>query len=138
MGIKQYRVGADFENEFASLLAQYGFWATILPKQKDGSQPFDVQAQKYGKAYNFDCKTVNTVMFPLSRIEDNQERSFSRLERCGCHHNYFAIKNEQGIYICNARTLIDIKNHGEVKISPRMYGVTLETWISRLGGWKNE
>ena len=132
MGIKQYRLGTDFENEFASLLAQYGFWATILPKQKDGSQPFDVQAQKYGKAYNFDCKTVNTVLFPLNRIEDNQERSFNRLEKCGCHHNYFAIKSERGIYICEAKTLIQLKKYDEKKANPQHYGVTLETWISRL------
>lgn len=130
MGLIQYRKGTNFEQEFAKLLSHYGFWATILPKQRDGSQPFDVQAQKYGKAYNFDCKTLATLLFPLSRIEENQEKSFNKLELCGCHNNYFAIKTKEGkIHICEASTLIAFKQAGDKSISPSHMGCTLEEWI---------
>ena len=132
MGLKQFRKGTDFEQEFANLLSQYGFWATILPKQRDGSQPFDVQAQKYGKAYNFDCKTLEKLLFPLSRIEENQEKAFSKLESCGCHNNYFAIKDKIGtIYICEAHNLIVFKQSGDKSISPSQWGCTLEEWIKQ-------
>lgn len=132
MGIIQYRKGSKFEQEFAQLLSQYGFWATILPKQRDGSQPFDVQAQKYGKAYNFDCKTLERLMFPLNRIEENQEKAFSKLELCGCHNNYFAIKTKEGaIYIVEANVLIAFKQAGDKNVSPMQYGVTLEEWIEQ-------
>lgn len=132
MGIKQFRKGADFEQEFANLLNQYGFWALVIPKAKDGSQPFDIVAQKNGKAYNFDCKTLETVLFPLSRIEENQEKSFSKLEKCRCHNNYFAIKTkENAIYICEANVLIALKQAGNKSIGPMQVGCTLEEWINQ-------
>lgn len=133
MGIIQYKKGTGFEQEFANVLSKYGFWATILPKQRDGSQPFDVQAQKYGKAYNFDCKTLEKLLFPLNRIEENQEKSFLKLEKCGCHNNYFAIKTKEGaIHICEASTLIAFKQAGDKSISPSQIGTVLEKWISSL------
>ena len=132
MGIKQFRKGTDFEQEFANLLSQHGYWALVIPKAKDGSQPFDIVAQKHGKAYNFDCKTLGTNLFPLSRIEENQEKAFEKLALCGCHKNYFAIKVKTGqIYVCDASILIDFKQAGDKGISPRDLGLTLEEWIER-------
>ena len=130
MGLKQFKKGSDFEQEFANLLSQYGFWATVLPKQRDGSQPFDVIAQKYGRAYNFDCKTVESKRFMLRRIEENQEKAFTKLAKCGCHSNYFAFKRNNGsIWITDAYYCISEKQAGLKSIEPGM--ITLEEWIER-------
>lgn len=123
--------GSSFEEEFANLLSQYGFWAHIVaPNPKDGSQPFDVIAQKYGKAYNFDCKTVEGKNFPLRRIEENQEKAFIKLASCGNHNNYIAFKrSNRSIWITDAYYCISEKQSGVKSVEPGM--ITIEEWIER-------
>lgn len=123
--------GSNFEEEFAELLSKNGFWAHVIaPNPKDGSQPFDVQAQKYGKAYNFDCKTVNGYRFLLRRIEENQEKAFTKLASCGNHNNYFAFKRSDGsIWITDAYFCISEKQAGLKSVEPGI--VTVEEWIER-------
>lgn len=133
MGILQYKKGTGFEQEFAELLDGYGYYTVLLPKKADGSQPFDLIAEKNNKVYNFDCKTLSRLLFPLSRIEENQERAFLKAESRGNHNNYFAIKTKEGaIHICDASTLIAFKQAGDKSISPSQIGVVLEDWISNL------
>lgn len=123
--------GSTFEEEFANLLSQYGFWAHVVaPNPKDGSQPFDVIAQKYGRAYNFDCKTVAGYKFLLRRIEENQEKAFTRLASCGNHSNYFVFKRSDGsIWLTDAYYCISEKQAGLKSVEPGI--VTLEEWIDR-------
>lgn len=132
MGLKQFVKGQKFEQEFAEILSKNGFHVVILPKQRDGSQPFDIIAQKNNKAYNFDCKTLAKNLFPLSRVEDNQERAFNKLEKCGTYNNYFAIKDKYDrIYICEARVLIVLKKAGDNAIIPIECGTLLSEWLEQ-------
>lgn len=123
--------GSKFEEEFAELLGKNGFWAHVIaPNPKDGSQPFDVQAQKHGKAYNFDCKTVAGQKFLLRRIEENQEKAFTKLASCGSHNNYFVFKRQDGsIWLTDAYYCISEKQAGIKSIEPGM--ITVEEWIER-------
>ena len=130
MGILQQKKGSAWENEFAQILSRNGFWATVLPKQRDGSQPMDVVAGKQGKIYNFDCKTVKGNTFPLSRIEENQEKAFERLSQCSCNANYFAIKCDDGsMWLYDAEVLIAQKNAGIKSIDVRKEGTPLLSWV---------
>lgn len=133
MGIIQYKKGTQFEQEFAKILSSNGFWACVIPKARDGSQPFDVIAEINCKAYNFDCKTLKGYKFPLSRVEENQERAFRKLERCGCDNNYFAVKCDSGeVYIVPAVTMIMFKAAGDKYINVKE-GILLEDFIINLG-----
>lgn len=132
MGMMQYKKGSNFEQEFSKILAKNGFWACVIPKARDGSQPFDVISERHGKAYNFDCKTLKGYKFPLSRVEENQKRAFSKLERCGCDNNYFAIKCDSGeIYVIPAYTMIMLKESGDKYIDVKE-GTLLEDFLFRV------
>ena len=75
---KQNVEGKATEKFVAKTMKKHGYWATILPKKHDGSQPCDVVAIKKNKAYLIDAKHVREeeVSFPFDRIEPNQEYSF--------------------------------------------------------------
>ena len=129
MGILQQKKGSEWENEFAQILSRNGFWATVLPKQRDGSQPFDVVASKNGKMLAFDCKTVKGYNYQLNRIEENQEKAFIKLEQCGSYANYFAIKCDDGLMVLlDANILISYKSSGIKSIDIRKEGVPLLSW----------
>lgn len=121
--------GSKFEEEFASMLSEIGFWAHVVaPNPKDGSQPFDVMAGKNERLYAFDCKTVEGNTFPLSRIEENQEKAFQKLHKCGCYKTYFVFKNKDDIYICEANALISLKRSGHKSITVADT-TTIEEWV---------
>lgn len=129
MGLLQQKKGSAWENEFAQILSRNGFWATVLPKQRDGSQPMDVVAGKQGKIYNFDCKTIKGSTFPLSRIEENQVKAFEKLSQCSCYANYFVIKCDDGtMWMHDAEVLIAHKNAGIKSINPKE-GIPLLNWV---------
>lgn len=130
MGILQQKKGSAWENEFAEILSRNGFWATVLPKQRDGSQPCDVVAGKNGTIYNFDCKTLKKGNFPLGRVEENQVRAFEKLMTCGCRNNYLAVKLDNGqMYLLDAWIAIDLKHSGIQAIDVREYGTPLVNWV---------
>ena len=94
------RIGNNFEKEFAKILADEGFWVTLLtPKTYIGSQPADLIAVKNDKAILIDCKTCNNYLFPLSRIEQNQIEASRKFFECGNTKYYIAIKYNKDIYL---------------------------------------
>lgn len=110
--------GNKFEEEFSNMLSENGFWAHVVaPNPRDGSQPFDVMAGKNERIYTFDCKTVDGNTFPLSRIEENQEKAFQKLYQCGCYKNYFVFRTKDATYIREASTLVSLKRSGYKSIS---------------------
>lgn len=127
--VSNKKKGSKFEEEFTELLSQNGFWAHVIaPNVKDGSQPFDIIAQKYGRSYNFDCKTVDGATFPLSRIEENQEKAFERLLYCGNTENYFVFNRADGtIWLENAQYCIMEKRMGTKSIPPGV--ISFERWV---------
>lgn len=120
--------GSNFEEELASILARHGFWAHVVaPNPKDGSQPFDVIAAKNNRVYNFDCKTLDVAKFPLRRIEENQEKAFTKLMDCGCDRNFFAFKRADGtIWLTDAWYCIAEKRAGVKSVDPGVCDI--ETW----------
>ena len=99
------RIGTDFEKEYAEILRKKGYWVTFLsPKQHIGSQPCDLIAIKDNRPILIDCKTCNTHLFPISRIEENQRQAFKKYTECGNTKFMLAIKYNKKIYE------IDMKN----------------------------
>lgn len=104
--VSNKKIGNDFEKELAEILANRGYWVTMLtPKTHIGSQPADLIAVKNNKAILIDCKTCNNYLFPLSRIEQNQIEASKKFFKCGNTEYYIAIKYEEDIYIIPINTI---------------------------------
>lgn len=102
-------LGNNFEKEYAKILSDKGYWVTFLtPKQNIGSQPCDLIAIKDDKPILIDCKTCNTHLFPIKRIEENQRQAFKRYSKCGNTKFILAIKYDNKIYEINIKD-IDFK-----------------------------
>lgn len=100
------KLGNDFEKEFAKILADEGWWVTLLtPKTHIGSQPADLIAVKDNRAILVDCKTCNSYLFPLSRIEQNQIEASKKYFKCGNTEYYIAIKYKEDIYVISIDTI---------------------------------
>ena len=98
--------GNNFEKEYAEQLKNKGFWVTFLtPKNYVGSQPADLIAVKNNEAILIDCKTCNTDLFPLSRVEENQRQAFKRYSKCENTNYLLAIKYNNEIYEINMKDI---------------------------------
>ena len=100
------KLGNDFEKEFAKILADEGWWVTLLtPKTHIGSQPADLIAVKDNRAILVDCKTCNSYLFPLSRIEQNHIKTNKKYFKCRNTEYYIAIKYKEDIYVISIDTI---------------------------------
>lgn len=100
------KLGNDFEKEMAKILSQKGYWVTLLnPKQHIGSQPADLIAVKDNKAILIDCKTCETHLFPIKRIEENQRQAYKKYVKCGNTKYILAIKYNNKIYEIDMRNI---------------------------------
>lgn len=98
--------GNEFEKEYAEILRQKGYWVTFLtPKTHIGSQPCDLIAIKDDKPLLVDCKTCDTHLFSISRIEENQRRAFEKYRKCGNTAFILAIKYNNRIYEIDMNTI---------------------------------
>lgn len=96
------KIGNDFEQEYAEILSKNGWWVTLLtPKKHIGSQPADIIAVKNNKAILIDCKTSESHLFPISRIESNQRNAYKKFNKCGNDNYYLVIKYNQKNYKIN-------------------------------------
>ena len=99
-------LGNRFEKEYAEMLSKRGYWVTFLtPKQNIGSQPCDLIAIKNNKPILVDCKTCDTHLFPISRIEENQRQAYKRYMKCGNTKFILAIKYNNRIYEIDMRKI---------------------------------
>ena len=102
-------IGNSFEKEYAKILKEKGYWVTFLtPKNHIGSQPCDLIAIKDNNPILIDCKTCQTHLFPIARIEENQRQAFKRYSKCGNTDFILAIKYNNKIYEINMND-IDFK-----------------------------
>lgn len=96
------KLGTNFEKEFANILANEGYWVTMLtPKAHIGSQPCDLIATKNNIFYGFECKTLHSryKRFPLNRLEENQIQAFKKLKKIGTNNYFLVVKwNNKEIY----------------------------------------
>lgn len=99
MGLKQYKSGKKFEEEFCWWLRKNGYYPEYHEKSASGSQNGDVTAIKNNIAYKFECKNLqNSTTFPLSRIEANQLLSYKAFKECSNTNMILVIKNFNNIY----------------------------------------
>ena len=89
--ISNKKLGNSFEEEFAELLYEHGFWVHLL-QQNAAGQPADIIATKNKTPLLIDCKECTNNRFPLSRIEDNQHSAMNLWRDRGNGEPWFALK----------------------------------------------
>lgn len=123
------KLGTQFEKETCELLARYGWWVHFLSPNEAGAQPFDIIAVRNGKAIAIDCKTSVSNVFPINRLEDNQQLAFERWMRCKNLVPLIFVKYKENIHIVNYYVL---HKYGKVDLESGNYILDGENWI--LGG----
>ena len=125
------KLGNKFEKELSEILYDAGYWVHLLNQNKNG-QPADIIAIKNGKSYLIDAKECTREIFPLKRMEYNQELSMGLWIECGNTTPYFALKARNEIYMVDYTTVIDLISKGKKQLNledMNKYGVRLATWL---------
>jgi Holliday junction resolvase len=129
------KLGNDFEQELCQILAGAGYWVHNFANRKNG-QPADIIAVKNGKAYLIDAKECTREIFPLKRMEYNQELSMGLWIECGNIEPYFALKARNEIYMVDYTTVMDLIRKGKKQLNledMNKYGTRLATWLKFNG-----
>lgn len=110
------RKGTKFEEEFAQILYENGFWVRL---DKGYSQTCDIIAGKHNFIYLFECKTCKSDYFNTDRVESNQEHSRKLFKHCGNNNAYFVFKLDDGrIYLSRSA------------IKKPSSGICLDRWLA--------
>ena len=129
------KLGNDFEQELCQILSDAGYWVHNFASKNTG-QPADIIAVKNGKAYLIDAKECTREIFPLKRMEYNQELSMGLWIECGNIDPYFALKARNEIYMVDYTTVIDLIRNGKKQLNledMNKYGTRLATWLGIRG-----
>ena len=129
------KLGNKFEKELSEILYDAGYWVHLLNQNKNG-QPADIIAVKNVKAYLIDAKECTWEIFPLKRMEYNQELSMGLWIECGNTTPYFALKARNEIYMVDYTTVIDLIREGKKQLNledMNKYGTRLATWLNANG-----
>ena len=129
------KLGNDFEHELCEILAYAGYWVHNFASRKNG-QPADIIAVKSGKAYLIDAKECTWEIFPIRRIEYNQELSMGLWIECGNTTPYFALKARNEIYMVSYEFIKELAEQGKKQLNledMNKYGVRLATWLRIKG-----
>ena len=126
------KIGNEFENELADLLAERGYWVHPLFQSKSG-QPADIIAVKNKRAFLIDAKVCSDNNFKLSRIEENQDLAMKRWFECGSGVGWFALKVDSGIYFVPHTILKDYsKTHSVFPYNEIVsWGFELDKWVKK-------
>ena len=129
------KLGNDFEQELCQILADAGYWTHNFASRKNG-QPADIIAVKNSKAYLIDAKECTREIFPLKRMEYNQELSMGLWIECGNIEPYFALKARNEVYMVDYTTVMELIRKGKKQLNledMNKYGVRLATWLKFNG-----
>lgn len=123
--------GSEFEEQLAEILGVNEFWATVIPKSKDGSQPSDIIAVNHRGKHLIDAKDCKGGRFVLNRMEENQINSMLLFtKRCG-GRGWFAFRYPDGeIYIEDVRELLMMQEAGVKSIGKLPDRMRLEVWLN--------
>ena len=135
MKVINKKLGNDFEQELCEVFADAGYWTHNFANRKNG-QPADIIAVKNGKAYLIDAKECTREIFPLKRMEYNQELSMGLWIECGNIEPYFALKARNEIYMVDYTTVMNLIREGKKQLNledMNKYGVRLATWLRIKG-----
>ena len=125
------KLGNDFEQELCQILADAGYWTHNFANRKNG-QPADIIAVKNGEAYLIDAKECTREIFPIKRMEYNQELSMGLWIECGNIEPYFALKARNEIYMVSYVTIKNLIRKGKKQLNledMNKYGTRLATWL---------
>ena len=132
MKVINKKLGNDFEQELCQILADAGYWTHNFANRKNG-QPADIIAVKNGKAYLIDAKECTREIFPLKRMEYNQELSMGLWIECGNIEPYFALKARNEVYMVDYTTVMELICDGKKQLNledMNKYGTRLATWLN--------
>ena len=99
------RLGTEFEREVCEILKKDGYWVHFMTPDASGAQPFDIIAAKFDHAVAIDCKTSQSHIFRLDRLEDNQIMAFDKWLECGNNSPILFVKHKNKIRIVPYRSL---------------------------------
>ena len=125
------KLGNDFEQELCQILADAGYWTHNFASKKNG-QPADIIAVKNGEAYLIDAKECTREIFPLKRMEYNQELSMGLWIECGNTEPFFALKARNEVYMVDYTTIMELICNGKKQLNledMNKYGMRLDTWL---------
>ena len=126
------KLGSDFEQELAEKLYEYGFWVHLLNANKAG-QPADIIAVKGKVAHLIDAKVCTNGVFPLSRVEENQDMAMTLWKECGNGEGWFAFKVADEVYMMPHYTVMYCKDT-QSSLSAKdiaTLGKPLREWVNR-------
>lgn len=97
--------GNRFEKKMCEILSRDGWWVHFISPDARGSQPFDIIAVRDGVPAAIDCKTCESHIFRLSRLEDNQVNAFAKWLACGNDLAYLAVLYNDNVYMIYYKNL---------------------------------
>lgn len=109
--------GNQFEQEFAEMLSQHGFWVHVMQQNKAG-QPADIIAVKGWVCLLIDCKVIsNNDGFPFKRVEENQRFAMRKFESVSRQRGWFALKLPDGqVRMVSYRQILQYEKDGRKSI----------------------
>lgn len=107
------KLGTDFEREMVERLKSVGFWVHFISPDHSGAQPFDLIFAQNGQACVADCKTSESHIFRLDRLEWNQQLAFEKWMYCGNMEPVVFVKYKDEIKIVK---YLELKKAGKVDL----------------------
>lgn len=123
------QAGSMFEEEMVKILGKNGFWASLIPKDKNGCQPSDMIACNKKGVHLIDAKDCVRGKFVLDRIEDNQTASMFLIENRANGFGWFALNYPDGIYMIPYKVMLIWDFEGKRSISKIDEEYRLENWL---------
>lgn len=128
--MSRYKEAADFENLVAEILGEHGFWATVIPKADDGTQPCDIIAVNHNGKHLIDAKLCKSPRFVFERMEDNQLSSIEEFVRRSGGYGWFAIGYpDDKIYMVPSWKLCMLRDSGHKSIGIIPANLRIEVWL---------
>ncbi len=133
MATNNRKTGNTFEDDFSEILFEHGFWVHNMAQNRAG-QPADVIACKNKVGYLIDCKVCENNIFPLPRVEQNQDTAMVLWKECGNGEGWFALKIEEDEIVMIPHFTIKalMREKSVLNLTDiREYGVKLERWLKK-------
>lgn len=126
------KIGNDFEQELCERLSEYGFWTHNLAMNKAG-QPADIIAVKNKIAYLIDAKVCSNDIFPLSRVEENQDLAMDLWKECGNGQGWFALLLGEQVYMLSHYVIKAYRERQSSLSAKEIFelGTPLEKWVKK-------
>lgn len=128
-------IGNKFETDLCEMLSHSGFWVHLLNANKAG-QPADIIAVRNKVSYLIDAKVCSNNIFPLSRIEENQDLAMELWYECGNGIGWFALKINEfdpQIYMISHYVMKSYKDrkHSLSAAEIMELGIPIEKWVMK-------